>query len=133
MINAWTHTDTLDRTTRRQICLLVADWCAENLGTSYRGRPIIKVVKSKVPVNYGLYRPHKDSHEIVIYHDVCDNIYRLISTMIHEWTHSLQKVRKSYSRLYNEFGYDQHPMEIEARLSEKLWGKCWRDIKDQVF
>ena len=53
--------------------------------------------------------------------------------MLHEWTHSLQKVRKSYYRLYDEFGYDKHPMEIEARLSEKLWGKCWKDIKAQVF
>lgn len=132
MISAWTKTDDLDRTTRRQICLLVADWCAQNLGTSYRGRPILKVHKSRTPTYYGLYDPNGSQAEIIIHWDVCDNVYRLITTTIHEWRHSLQKVRKSYNRLYREWGYNDHPMEIEARQAEKLWNQCWRDIKHKI-
>ena len=132
MISSRTQTNTLDKATRRHICLLVAEWCAQNLGTSYRGVPKIRVIKSQSPNYYGAYNAHKSRHEIVIYYDVCTNVRKLIATLIHEWTHSLQKVRKSYSKLYQEFGDDNHPMEIEARFSEKLWSSCWKEIKCKI-
>lgn len=130
MITAWTKTEDLDKKTRKQICLLTADWCAKNMGVSYRGRPKIKIRKSKNL--YGLYDPYKEDHDIKIFKNQCENVYRLVSVTIHEWKHSLQKAKKSYTKLYREHGYDKHPMEIEARQAEKMWNKCWRDIKSQI-
>lgn len=129
MKSAWTSVDYLSKKERRDICLLTLDWCVKNMGRSYRGVPNLRVIQSKNGKYFGLYEPSKPHHEIIIYYNVCESIYRLISTTIHEYQHSLQKVRKSYNKLYNEYGYDSHPMEVEARQAEKLWHRCWSDIK----
>jgi hypothetical protein len=91
------------------------------------GEPKVKLSYRKCSY-YGKYDPCK--HKIIIY--VCNikTIGELSSTIIHEWTHSIQDVLGKYVALYKKFGYDNHPMEIEAYTNEEKYNrKCLNWIK----
>jgi hypothetical protein len=83
----------------------------------YKGIPTLRVSLAKVESidTLGYYCPILN--EIVIYKETIMDytVRKLIMVIIHEYTHSLQKVNKSYNKLYDKFGYWNHPMEIEAR------------------
>ena len=100
---------------------IMAEFCKMNLGKS-RGKDYPKIQFSYVSSDcMGMYDPFE--HKIVIYINFCQSVSDLTSTIIHEWTHSCQKVLKDYVKLYKKFGYVNHPMEIEAYESEKKWNR----------
>lgn len=68
---------------------------------------------------------------IYIHRGECYNVKKVIQTVIHEYTHFLQDLR-SYSRVLNEVGYVEHPQEVEARMMEKLYSNCWKEIKHNL-
>ena len=65
---------------------------------------------------YGEYDPI--INEIKIFVDNSNTIFEFISTFIHEYTHYLQPIRTKYYKLLDEFGYEKHPHEIQARNNE---------------
>jgi hypothetical protein len=38
----------------------------------------------------------------------------------------------TYIQLYKKVGYDNHPYEVDARNSEKLYGEAFKQIKQLV-
>lgn len=117
----------------KKVTELTFAWCRTNLGRRKSGpTPTIKLSKKKFKDDP--YYGEADGTGIVIYphtfveYDNC--LRKFISIIIHEYTHTLQKggMRK-YHKLYAQYGYWNHPLEVEARESEKLWNVCYRDIK----
>jgi hypothetical protein len=47
----------------------------------------------------------------------------LVKTIVHEWTHSTQRILTEYQKLHRKFGYRDNPLEIEAYAAEKIWGR----------
>lgn len=101
---------------------IMEDFCKQNIG-KLKNRKYVPVKLSYVTHSdcMGMYDPVK--HEVVIYVNSCCTLSDLTSTIIHEWTHSCQKVLTQYVKLYKKFGYQNHPMEIEAYESEKKWNR----------
>jgi hypothetical protein len=75
----------------------------------------------KVSDIMGMYDP--DTHHIYVYMVNIRRVSDLSSTIIHEYTHSVQDISKSYTKLYKKFGYENHPMEIEAYGNEKIYNR----------
>ena len=132
-LRAHTPLSELDNKTIRQIVKLTAAWCYENMGVNNdRGIPfklsIIKQV-SGIPC-YGMFE--EKENKIYIFHNNCPNIGTLIKTILHEYTHYMQPIRGSYKKLLKEYGYQSHPMEIEARNMEGYYLNVWNKIKFEL-
>ena len=78
-------------------------------------------------LKYGEYNP--DKHTVVVFKNNCINIKDLIMTILHEYTHSLQPVASKYFKMLKQYGYENHPMEIEACNNEKYCKEVWKLIK----
>ena len=120
----------------RKVCELTLSWCVKTMGfKKYKGTPTLRVSLAKVESEdcYGYYCPFLN--EIVLYKETIKDctVRKVIMVIIHEYTHSLQKIRKSYGKMYDKFGYWKHPMEIEARMSESTWNICYKDIKGDLL
>lgn len=73
---------------------------------------------------YGSYFP--SDVKILIYLGANKYIRDFIQTIIHEYTHFLQPILKSYVSIAKKVGYDNHPFEIEARENEyKYYREFW--------
>lgn len=132
-LRSTTPTSNLDNATIRKIVLLSTYWCQENLGVNNRrSKPfklsIIKQVSGS-PC-YGMF--DEEENKIYIFHNNCTDIKLLIQTVLHEYTHYLQPIRGSYKKLMNEHGYDNHPMEVEAREMEGYYLNVWNKIKFEI-
>lgn len=128
-----TPTSKLDNKTLRKIVLMSTVWCQENMGVNNRRKnpfklSIIKQV-SGAPC-YGMF--DEVENKIYIFHNNCPNIKMLIQTVLHEYTHYLQPIRGSYMKLMDEYGYQDHPMEIEAREMEGYYLNVWNKIKFEL-
>ena len=123
-------TPTIEMTTPyvRDVVCETIKWCEANLGKKRkRTRLTFKVLTQKVGEPcYGMYDP---THNVIIIHrNMCDTVRDVVRVVIHEYTHYLQDLR-GYSKVLREVGYRKHPQEIEARGNEKLFSKCWTEIK----
>ena len=119
----------------KSVCDNTLAWCVKMRGyKKHKGIPTLRVSLAKVESEntFGYYCPYLN--EIVLYKETLKDytVRKLISTIIHEYTHSLQKVKMSYNVMYDKYGYWNHPMEIEARKSESLWNLCYSDIKGSL-
>ena len=108
-------------------------WCQENMGVNNRRKnpfklSIIKQV-SGAPC-YGMF--DEVENKIYIFHNNCPNIKMLIQTVLHEYTHYLQPIRGSYMKLMDGYGYQDHPMEVEAREMEGYYLNVWNKIKFEL-
>ena len=99
----------------------VMEYCVNTLG--YRKRlGVSGITLSYIECeDWGMYDP--DSHHIYVYMKNIKTVSDLTRTIIHEYTHSVQDISKSYSKLYKKFGYDNHPMEVEAYGNEKIYNR----------
>ena len=79
-------------------------------------------------LKYGEYHP--DTHTIIVFKNNCKNVSDLITTTLHEYTHTLQPVASKYYRMLKKYGYQNHPMEIEAVENEKYCNEVWKKIKN---
>ena len=114
----------------KHLSKFVFNYCIENLGINNRKRKPLGFtidISKKGEDYYGWY----DSVEHMIYIKLINikTVKDLVSTIIHEYTHSLQPCRKHYFRLLKEYGYKKHPYEIEARKSEVLFKKVLREYR----
>jgi len=112
----------LSRYKIKKIGKLVFEFCSKNLGKSKNKQwPKLTLSYMKQNEYMGLYSPRR--HQIYIFVDKCKTLSDLTSTIIHEWTHSKQRILTDYGRLDKKWGYDKNPLEIEAYESEKIWNK----------
>ena len=84
----------------------------------------------------GRYEHHNRLIIIYISNDV--KVFDLVDTILHEYFHHLDIVNKKsaaeYSRLLNEIGYDNHPMEVTARNFAKQHRlKCFETYQKTWF
>ena len=108
------------------------DWCLNKFGNPLKTlNPSLKVSFNKRNVrNYGLYY----NRTVIVFPNVCQTRTRIIKTVIHEYCHFLQMPKLSnlsrYSKLYDKYGYYEHPLEIEARNFEnEHYRSCWNSLK----
>lgn len=119
----------LKRDDVRKICRRAISWCKKNLGENEsKILPLSLSVKNKMRNYYGCYDHRK--HKLIVCINTNESVAELVKTVIHEYTHSLQPIRKYYSKVAKITGYWNNPYEIEAvKNEEQLFKKCWRDIR----
>ena len=108
----------------KKIAKLSMRFCMETLGVNNRKRKEISltVVHDTTDECWGMYYPTENA--IQVYPNACMNIGRFTSTIIHEYTHSLQKQdTRLYSKLEKQYGYWKNPQEVEARAMEKKFNR----------
>ena len=128
-----TPTSELDNGTIRNIIILSTEWCQKNLGVNNDRENVFRLSMLEQvsgPRCYGMF--DEEENKIYIFHNNCFNIKLLIQTVLHEYTHYMQPIRGSYNKLMNEYGYDNHPMEVEAREMEGYYLNVWNKIKFEI-
>lgn len=126
-----TRVEDLDRRTVREIVKYAAQYCVDTFGTRRKEYPfIISIVKQRGgEAAYGEYCPY--DNRLTIYHNNCPTVKTLVQTVIHEYAHYLQPVKSKYNKLLDRYGYDEHPMEVEARdMEQDHYKDCWNYIKE---
>lgn len=119
---------------KKKFVQTVLEWCVQNIGSNNKHFNL-KIIYRKPTKRMGYYQFW--NNEIVIYiHDPIE-LYELIDTVIHEYTHHLQMPTKKTSKEYYDkllsYGYENHPMEIEARnLAKKYRNQCYDEIIKKV-
>jgi hypothetical protein len=121
---------------KKQYAHLTIKWCRENLGVNNRKKNKLKV---SVRVNFkktdernfsGSY--YSDENRIIVYDINCDTLEDVVSTVIHEYTHYLQSMKK-YWEYFKTHYYSTHPYEIQARKNEeKYTTECIKSIKKLI-
>jgi len=126
-----TRVEDLDRATLREVVKYATQYCTDTFGTRKKKIPFsVSIVKQRggEPA-YGQYCPY--DNKLFVYHNNCPTVKLVIQTVIHEYTHYMQPVKSKYSKLMDIYGYDRHPMEVEAREMEQEYYKdCWNYIKE---
>jgi|LauGreDrversion4_2_1035121.scaffolds.fasta_scaffold119120_2 hypothetical protein len=129
---------TLDITQKRKIATQVLRWCKENMGVNNRRKSLPKV---SVRINFrkdeterfikGIY--YVNENRIIVYSLNCETIDEVVSTIIHEYTHYQQSMKK-YWEYFEFYYYSNHPYEKEARKNEEMFTKkCIRSIKKYLL
>jgi hypothetical protein len=115
---------------RRVVCETIR-WCETNLGTkkSYSVNYCVRTRGVKSVPAYGMY--DYNSRTIKVFRDYSPTVKSVVRAVLHEYTHYLQNLRW-YNHILSKVGYDKHPKEIEARMTEILYSKCWNDIKNKI-
>jgi len=103
----------------RKNALIIFDWCKKTFGVSTINGPYPKLVFHKKGEYAGLYDPWKNEIH------VCKNYHRtilgFIGTLIHEYTHYHQSIKRQYQKLDKIYSYKSHPMEREAYKTERKY------------
>ena len=114
------------------ICKIVEQtdhWCQKNIGRS--DDMVIEVTKQKF-WDYPCYGQYDENNKVLyVFTNRCDDIKDLIKAFLHEYTHYTQDLSQ-YDSLLNIYGYDDHPQEIEANETAKLYDIVWRKIKNKI-
>lgn len=107
---------------RRKLAEFCREYCMDVLGVPRKkGIPSFSIIKSKSE-NYGEYCSEQE--RIFVYYNNCGTIQKFVDTFIHEYTHHTQNLNK-YDRLLSKYGYDDHPLEVEARdVAKRYRGHC---------
>lgn len=122
MLKASTPLSTLSKYKIRKIANITRSFCGEHLGKlRNKAFPIFTLSFNKSADRMGVY--DGDDNQMIIYVYQCKTVSQLTSTIIHEWTHSKQRIVAKYYKLYLKHGYANHPMEIEARDNEKKYNR----------
>ena len=79
----------------------------------------------------GRYGQYDYDYTIYINPTNCITIEMFIRTIIHEYTHHIQKgLKRNYTSSVERNGYWDSPFEIEARENEKKYKmRVWKEVK----
>jgi len=129
-----TRVDNMDTKSIRRVVKYTTKYCVDTFGINKRKRTefVVSIIKQRGGVkSFGMYSA--DDNKITIHHNNCPTLKDLIQTTIHEYTHYKQPVKSSYEKLLKKYGYNDHPMEIQAReMENKYYKDCWNKIKNQI-
>ena len=106
----------------------VIDWCINKFGLSkhYEHYPYIEIDLDEVDLMGEFVG---DNNEIIVYPNAMDNMDDFISTVIHEYSHYLQRL--SWYTRYINMGYEgvDNPYEMIAEtIAINNWKKCKANI-----
>ncbi len=119
---------------KKKFVILVLQWCMQNIENNQI--PLyLKIIYRKPTKRLGYYQSYNKM--VVIYIDDSIDLLELVDTTIHEYIHHLQLPNKKYEKEYSDklisHGYENHPMEIEARiLAKKYRNQCYDEIISKV-
>lgn len=126
----------IDIEIKKQYAIEAVKWCRDNLGINKRKKNKLKV---SVRVNFkktderdfnGSY--YSQENRIIIYDLNCHTLEDVVSTVIHEYTHYLQSVKK-YWEYFKTHYYSTHPYERQARRNEEKYTElCLKSIKKLI-
>jgi hypothetical protein len=125
-----TPTSELSTTQIRRVVAETIAWCQDNLGTkSYGVDYSVRTQRNKTTPSYGYYDGARRT--IMLHRNYTPTVKMIVRTVLHEYTHYLQNLRW-YNNVLSKVGYDKHPQEIEARVTETMYSICWNDIKNKI-
>ena len=130
LLGIYTPTLFLDGDTIYNIVDHTERWCSKNLGR--RKRLTIHITKQSIWKSpcYGCY--DSDNRTMYIYKNRCLNVEEIIKVILHEYTHHLQDLSQ-YEYLLEKYGYENHPLEIEAKsVADKYYRTIWKLIKNKI-
>jgi len=135
MIRYNTPLDNLRLGQVREISDLTLSWCIAMFGVNNRKRKPLTLCVEFTHVDgdaYGMYV--SEDNRIFIYLSHVKNIKSLVSTIIHEYIHTLQPIGSKYTELMKQYKYySRHPYERQAIYYEKKYAKvCWDGISSAV-
>jgi len=114
----------------KQIINETFNWCIEKFGTPLKNGelPDLNVSYIRNSDCFGYYCSM--DREITIFPYMIQSKSMLIRSVIHEYTHFLQmphrKNYRKYTKLEENFGYDNNPLEVEAYEAElKYYRTCY--------
>ena len=129
-----TQVNDMDIKSIRDVIKNTTKYCVDTFGVNNRKKTefVVSICKQRGgDKSFGMYCPYEN--KITIHHNNCNTLKDLVQTVIHEYTHYLQPVKSSYDKLLKKHGYNNHPMEIEAREMENQYYKdCWNKIKNKI-
>ena len=112
----------------RKNALKVFDWCKKTFGISTINGPYPKFIFHRTGKEIaGLYDPWKN--EIHVWKERHRTFLGFIGTIIHEYTHYHQSIKRQYQKLDKIYSYKSHPLEREAiRMERKYKWMCYYEI-----
>jgi hypothetical protein len=117
----------------RQIRSIVCEtirWCETNLGTkSYKVGYSVRTLGVKSIPACGRY--DSTIRTIMVFRNYSPTVKCVVRAVLHEYTHYLQNLRW-YNHTLSKVGYNKHPQEKEARVTEDLYSQCWGEIKGKL-
>ena len=111
----------------RKNTVKIFDWCKNTFGTSTINGAYPKVVFHKKGKYAGYYDPWKN--EIHVFKQKHRTFMGFIGTVIHEYTHYHQSIKRQYFKLNKIYSYKNHPLEREANRTERKYKwMCYYEI-----
>ena len=110
----------------------VIDWCITEFGLSkyYEHYPYIEIDMDEVDLMGEFVG---DNNEIIVYPNAMDNMDDFISTVIHEYSHYLQRL--SWYTRYINMGYEgvDNPYEMIAEtIAINNWKLCKKEALNET-
>lgn len=123
----------LDMNMIRHIVKCTAKWCAVNLGVNTERDQDMSIEIDYTDSNdFGRFI--ESQNRLMIYYNTNPLVRDLVKTTIHEYVHYLQPIKGNYNKLLSEYGYHNHPMEIEARKTEEdYYYSAWLYVKSKII
>ncbi len=125
-------TDTRDLTLTKikEVSKLILMYSIGKFGVhDYKKVPTVSVINNPKLKYYGMF--DCGTNKIVVNRAYSHNVKLLVQTILHEYTHYLQNMTQ-YSSILKKVGYDNHPFEIDARNSEKLYTEVYKQLKQLI-
>lgn len=119
---------------KRQYASKAIRWCKENMGINNRrkSQPKMSVriyFRKDETERFIMGSYYSVENRIVVYGVNCKTLEDVVSTIIHEYSHYLQSMKK-YWEYFNTYSYSTHPYERQAKRNElKYTDECMRYIK----
>lgn len=120
--------------TKKKMVENVLQWCETNYSTpKNRGKLSYKINYYNHTKLEGCYCGY--NKKITVYITPEKRIIDVVDTLLHEYQHHIdmrtQKEVKLYFKQLNDFGYDNHPMEISAReFARQHRDECFETFKN---
>lgn len=116
-----------DEITRKNACMIFG-WCKKTFGLSQVNGSYPKFIFHKKNKGIaGFYDAYKN--EIHVFASRHKSFLGFIGTIIHEYTHYHQSIKRQYYKLEKKYSYKNHPLEREADRTEKKYkGVCYYEV-----
>lgn len=119
---------------KRQYASKAIRWCKENMGINNRRKTQPKMsvriyFRKDETERFIMGSYYSVENRIVVYDVNCKTLEDVVSTIIHEYSHYLQSMKK-YWEYFNTYSYSTHPYERQAKRNElKYTDECMKYIK----
>ena len=113
----------------RKMGLTIIGITRKILGHGNKPSPKLKIRNGLVN-SYGQY----DFKSLVINPSTCETMEMFVRTIIHEYTHHIQRgIKRNYASSMKKNGYWDCPFEVEARGNEKKYKSIvWKTFKQTL-